>query len=76
MYIVSKSYHVVCDGLSLLQMFSLMQDGGDQVATGSNRVAYPNRLLQPLCGSRDSQNRLKALKMKIGPNTVLQNLTN
>ena len=29
MYIVSKHYHQISDGLSLLQMFSLMQDGED-----------------------------------------------
>ena len=40
-YIVSKHYHSISDGLSLLQMFSLMQDGGDDVVRGSNCIVYP-----------------------------------
>ena len=71
-YIVSKSYHLVCDGLSLLQMFSLMQDGGDEIAKETNRVIYPERCT---IRTRDIQNRLKALKLKIGPNTLLLNPT-
>ena len=31
-YIVSKHYHFIADGLSILQMFSLMQDGGTEVS--------------------------------------------
>ena len=42
-YIVTKHYHQVSDGMSLVQMFSLMQDGGDAVSKGSNRIPYPVR---------------------------------
>ena len=41
LFIVAKIYHFIGDGLSVLQMFSLMQDGGDGVKYGSNRVRYP-----------------------------------
>ena len=43
LFIVAKFYHFTTDGLSILQMFSLMQDGGDEVKYGSNRVRYPVR---------------------------------
>ena len=33
----------MADGLSILQMFSLMQDGGQDVTHGTNRVHYPQR---------------------------------
>ena len=42
-YIVTKHYHQLSDGMSLIQMFSLMQDGGDAVTKGSNQIIYPAR---------------------------------
>ena len=71
---------MVCDGLSVLQMFSLMQDGGDVVAKETNRVMYPNRI-KLSCTESQIQNinchkRLKALNGKMGPNTLLINKNN
>ena len=42
-YIVTKCYHFIADGLSNLQMWSLMQDGGPEVSRGTNKVHYTNR---------------------------------
>ena len=40
-YMVGKIFHTVGDGLTVLQLFSLMQDGGPAIAQGSNKVHYP-----------------------------------
>ena len=42
-FLFAKFYHFATDGLSITQMFSLMQDGGEEAKYGSNRVRYPVR---------------------------------
>ena len=49
LFVVAKFYHFYADGLSIMQMVSLMQDGGDEVRFNTNRIMYPPRRPAPYC---------------------------
>lgn len=40
-YLAIKHFHQISDGTSMMQMLSLMQDGGDAVTKGPNQIYYP-----------------------------------
>ena len=74
LFVVAKFYHFYADGLSIMQMVSLMQDGGDEVRYNTNPIRYPPRRPAPYCVQlADGLKSAELQKDATIPKTVLLN---